>query len=58
MFLMPTSRTGNVSTQVSPSKTRVPSGTAGHEDRERSHDVFGGMADLDRWKQATLQGMK
>lgn len=50
-YLQP-SRLGNLSTQVSPSKTYVPS----TEDRYQPAlaDVFGERADLAKWKQATL----
>jgi len=54
-YLKP-SRIGNMSTQVSPSKTHVPNA----EERYQSGDmdVFGEKADLARWKQATMQDFR
>ncbi|KAK9897791.1 glycosyltransferase family 57 protein [Cystobasidium minutum MCA 4210] len=54
-FLKP-SRMGNMSTQVSPSKTYVPN----VEERYQAEDtdVFGDQADMAKWKRATMQDFR
>lgn len=50
------SRMGNMSTQVSPSKTHIPGAEEGFKPIDM--DVFGEKADLARWKQATMQDFR
>lgn len=54
-YLKP-SRMGNMSTQVSPSKTHVPNAEERYQQGDM--DVFGERADLAKWKQATMQDFR
>lgn len=54
-YLKP-SRMGNMSTQVSPSKTYVPSAEERYQGEDM--DVFGERADMAKWKQATMQDFR